>query len=437
MIIYEIRHLLRNPFKWISILLFTFAAFYALETGYQLSKKQNATIKQAIESNEKQKMQVLDWFDKNQSGPENRPWVDVKTPFWAIWHTPSLVYKAPSTMMTFSIGQAENYGFYKNTTFWSTTFDNDLSEELANPERLAIGSLDFSFVILFLLPILLIVLLYDVGGLEKERSFDKLVVVQSGKWAKWLSRRFFIYLILMGLLILLVMLVYGFRSQAIGETPLIFFQYYLLVFIYLVAWISLFFLVNLYGKGIRDQSLKMISLWILFCLLMPGFSHQVVSYKYPNIPMTEFIDAKREDSRSAFKFGYDSLKSLAITAVPDLGNTTYAKDTLLNTALVNNTASAVANHIIKPVSNDIETRMEEKNQAIQSFYIVNPIGFFMNKFNAFAQTDFYSYQDFRREIQAMIDAKTSHMAIDTWNYVVVDKEKYKEYLNTFSYDDKQ
>ena len=46
-------------------------------------------------------------------------------------------------MIVFSTGQAEQYGYYKKVTNWSTIFDNDLAEEIANPERLALGTLVF------------------------------------------------------------------------------------------------------------------------------------------------------------------------------------------------------------------------------------------------------------------------------------------------------
>ena len=70
--------------------------------------------------------------------------------------------------MVFSLGQSEQYGYYKRVTNWSTTFDSDLAEEIANPERLAIGTLDFNFVFIYLSPILLIILLFNIGGLEKD-----------------------------------------------------------------------------------------------------------------------------------------------------------------------------------------------------------------------------------------------------------------------------
>ena len=70
-------------------------------------------------------------------------------------------------MMVFSLGQSEQYGYYKRVTNWSTIFDSDLAEEIANPERMAIGTLDLNFVLIYLTPILIIILLFNIGGLER------------------------------------------------------------------------------------------------------------------------------------------------------------------------------------------------------------------------------------------------------------------------------
>ena len=70
-------------------------------------------------------------------------------------------------MMVFSVGQSEQYGYYKKVTNWSSTFDSDLAEEIANPERLALGTLDFNFVFIYLCPILITVLIFNIGGWKR------------------------------------------------------------------------------------------------------------------------------------------------------------------------------------------------------------------------------------------------------------------------------
>ena len=65
-------------------------------------------------------------------------------------------------------------------------------------ERLGNGNIDFSFLVIFCLPLLLIIMTYDIGGLEKDERFERLIDIQFGSWLRWLAIRFAFYV---GLLI--------------------------------------------------------------------------------------------------------------------------------------------------------------------------------------------------------------------------------------------
>ena len=98
--------------------------------------------------------------------------------------------------MVYSIGQAEQYGFYKRVTFWASPYDADMAEEIANPERLQTGTLDFAFVLLFLLPLLLLILLYNIKSAEAEQGFLPLIEVQTASKNAWLLARMSFYFLL-------------------------------------------------------------------------------------------------------------------------------------------------------------------------------------------------------------------------------------------------
>jgi hypothetical protein len=61
-------------------------------------------------------------------------------------------------------------------------------------------------------------------------------------------------------------------------------------------------------------------------------------------------------------------------------------------------------------------------------YYINPVGFFQNKLNEITDTDYYSFQLFRNEIQDRIDRKVSLIVSESWNKVVVDSVRYQQYL---------
>ena len=69
------------------------------------------------------------------------------------------------------LGQSEQYGYYKRVTNWSTTYDSDLAEEIANPERLAIVSLDFNFVFTYLSPIDKVFSVWPISKKYKQDGF--------------------------------------------------------------------------------------------------------------------------------------------------------------------------------------------------------------------------------------------------------------------------
>jgi ABC-2 type transport system permease protein len=428
----ELKLLLRNRFKIVAIVLFLAASVYALQTGYSLLKIHQSTIAEIEERKEKSIAQTVEWFDKEQYGPESRPWIDVRTPFWAIWNAPTWAIKEPSPMLTFGIGQAEQFAYYKNTTLWSTVFDKDLAEELANPERLAIGSLDYTFILIFLLPLLMIILLYDVGGLEKDLQFEPLIKVQSASLLPLLFVRFIFYFCLLSLLVLLPMLLYASVSGVWAGSATSFWTYYLLFAIYTFICLIIFLLINRYGKGRTDHAVKMLVVWLVFCVLVPASVHQWAGYRFPAADMTEFIDTQRDDSRSIAAFGIDSMANALIFYYPELQQTAHAQVSTWDQQKVYSGGSAFANKFIKPKANAIINEFEQKNRYIESTYWFNPISWLQNRFNAICETDYYAYDRFRMSIQAIIDAKTSRMIYDVWDDVSVDKEGYLEYVNTFN-----
>ena len=64
-----------------------------------------------------------------------------------------------------------------------------MSEEIANPERLQIGTFDFSFALLFLLPLVLMILAFNIKSNEIEQGFMSLIEVQVLSKNSWIVAR--------------------------------------------------------------------------------------------------------------------------------------------------------------------------------------------------------------------------------------------------------
>ena len=181
-----------------------------MQNGYGLFVKHNKEITAIKSTVDESISEMMNQYASIEKGEIEKPRRDPTTPYWAIWNTPSYAFKYPSPMMVFSLGQSEQYGYYKRVTNWSSVYDSDLAEEIANPERLAIGTLDFSFVFIYLTPILIIIFLFNIAGLEKDLGFDRLIYLQNISKLKWLILRFLFYFFIILLTLSIITFVYAF-----------------------------------------------------------------------------------------------------------------------------------------------------------------------------------------------------------------------------------
>jgi ABC-2 type transport system permease protein len=428
---FESFHLINSPYKIISILLYAISILYGCQTGYDLFKKHNIEIKSIKSKNADFEKKMLVQYDELEQGLIEKPRRDPTIPYWAIWNTPSYALKSPSPMIVFSTGQAEQYGYYKKVTNWSTVFDNDLAEEIANPERLALGTLDFSFVLLFLTPILLIILLFNIGGLEKDNGFDKLIYLNDFSKKSWLITRFSYYFLVLFTLICFLLIPYAVLSGVFTNELMSFFTLMVLIFLYIFLWVSIFYFINYWGKGSVDQAIKMISVWVALSIIMPGLFHQITSIKFSTNYMVDYLDVARDQRYEIFDMSTDTLQNELLESFPILKSSVYAQDTTIDKGIINRSISGLVNILNKKASGKIEKESELKNNFVRSTLLLNPIMYFQNKINEVSNADYYAYRLYRENIQNSIDKKIELILRDTWNKEEVDKERYIEYLQEF------
>ncbi|WP_334114124.1 hypothetical protein, partial [Paucihalobacter sp.] len=414
---FELKHFWRSKFKVVALLLFMVAGVYGLHNGAALYQKQSSEIESIHLKTETQKAEILDYFDKGEKGPAARSWVDVTTPFWAIWYTPIYDFKNPSSAMVYSIGQAEQYGFYKRITFWASPYDADMAQEIANPERLQTGTLDFSFVLLFLLPLLLLILVYNLKASEAEQGFLPLIEVQSASKHIWLLARLGFYVVLVFVTCLLLITYGASLTQVFNQNPQAFLQVVLYSLLYLLFWAIIFFFILKNGQTVVANTLKMVGIWLILAFVIPASVHQWVGVKHPTNLMTDFIDAQRDDRESLFALSEDEIITKLKALFPEIEQSVAAKDSTKTNMAMNRSGAALANELVKQGIAPIEYENHEKNKLISASFWLNPVTFFQNKLNSISKTHYEDYQDYRNGIQAKIDNQIKMMVLDMWNDV--------------------
>ena len=233
----ECKHFIRSPFKVIAIFLFILASVYGIHNSVSLYQTQiNEIDKIEVRVSKERQEFVKKHLAEDQSTLQNNNSRDYTSPYWALRQFPLYHFKKPSPSMVFSIGQSEQYGFYKRITFNSSPYDNDLSEEIANPERLQIGTFDFSFALLFLLPLVLMILAFNIKSNEIEQGFMSLIEVQVTSRNSWIVARvgfysFLALLISYGLILYGSLLMASLQPIKTAMVPMMLYTFFLYTFL--------------------------------------------------------------------------------------------------------------------------------------------------------------------------------------------------------------
>lgn len=429
-LLYEWKHFVRSPFKVVALLLFVLAGGYGLHNGASLYHDQLAELAVIQENMEEERQKNIAYYDEGKSGPPDRPWVDLSTPFWSIWYSGIHHFKEPSPALVYGIGQAEQYGFYKRVSFRASPYDADMTQEIANPERLQTGTLDFSFSVLFLLPLLLLILLYNLRSAEAELGFLPLIEVQTASSGRWLVSRVAFYIGVV-FVVLASLLVYGAMLTGIfAAEGKVFGQMLLYSTLYLLFWSVIYYFILWTGTSIMGNTLRMVGVWLLFAFIVPAIVHQWINIAKPANLMTDLIDATRDKAQELYDLP-DSLYEAKLDALfPEIVDSPIAKDSTKRDAAYSRSSAALVNELVKESIGPIEADNEVKNKLIRASYWFNPIVFFQNRFNTISNTHYNDYQQYRDEIQSLVDKQNRILVLDTWNGTQVDKQRYLEYQET-------
>ena len=428
----EWKHFIRSPYKVIAIFLFILASVYGIHNSvflYQTQINEIAKIEKRV-SEERQEF-IKKHLAGDLSTNQNSNSRDYTSPYWALRQFPLYHFKKPSPSMVFSIGQSEQYGFYKRITFNSSPYDNDLSEEIANPERLQIGTFDFSFALLFLLPLILMILVFNIKSNEIEQGFMSLIEVQVLSKNSWIVARvgfysFLALLISYGLILYGSLLMTSLQPIKTAMVPMM-----LYTFFYILFWSTLFLFIIIKNKNLLSIILKMSFSFILFVFVTPGIVHQLLSINYPVNLMTDIIDV-RDQRQELYGKPHDAINSQLIIIYPQIENGSIMNDSLKVKSALSQSIPALVNNLKKNKIAIVENEIQSKIDFVNKFNIINPIVFFQNRINFLSETHYDNYKAYRNDIQTLIDKQIDVLINDLWSGRKVDENRYKEYLKIFT-----
>jgi ABC-2 type transport system permease protein len=179
--------------------------------------------------------------------------------------------------------------------------------DLHNPLNLLLGNLDFSFVLIYLFPLLIIALSYNLLAEEREQGTFRLLASQTGQLRLFLLRKMGIRVATVGLC-LLFLLAY---AWGLFQVPLdaAFMAFGALSLVYVLFWFSLSAWVIAWQRSSGFNAATLLAFWVLLTIVVPTGINAFLTNQYPVPEALKVMVQQRE----GYHEKWDLDKSLTMT----------------------------------------------------------------------------------------------------------------------------
>lgn len=266
----EWKLLTRNYGQLFIIALFLCAALYAIHYGKAVIDLQERTIQYIGQRNATEQQQLVKGLDADTTTPAGKAaWINAAYPSRVRFFLNYYAIDGPSPLSRLSIGQRDVNAFYLPLN-GQNLYLQLFRSEIANPRKLLAGNFDLSFVVIYLLPLLVISFSYNLLSDEQEKGTLPLLRIQPVPLYRVIIAKGLFWFGITLVLLALVSVI-AFAWSGIPATAAASMGWWLLVTAsYTACWFSLLLLVNAFRRSSAFNALCSIGAWLLFLVVIPA-----------------------------------------------------------------------------------------------------------------------------------------------------------------------
>ena len=295
-LLFEWKNLWRSNSLKMLLLVFFGAGIYGIYFGKFEIEKQEVRMAEVQQYERQQFDSLMVWASLDTSLEKNKEkFAKAVSPIGVGWSKHFTYYFTNDTppLAGLCLGQRDLYPVYYGVNVTDLARQVNVGE-LANPMKLLTGNFDLSYVIVFLLPLLLIALFYNLYAGEQEGGTLSLLQSQSIHLNFiLLSKGFLRFLIVLGGAFLLLILGFMLQGISILEQSNLFFQWFFIVFIYILIWALLMTGIIALKKGAALSAILGLGVWLIFTLITPALINLSATASKPLPNRAEIIHSVR------------------------------------------------------------------------------------------------------------------------------------------------
>jgi ABC-2 type transport system permease protein len=389
---HEWRSLVADRTLWVIVPLFAVIIGYGVYNGAAWVRFQHATLRAAAEEEAARYAKAKQEIAEIERGKQVATFTNPRFPSVASGRVgPRYALLPPAPLAALSVGQSDLYPYYFKVTQQSRqTFLNN--DEIENPSNLLAGRFDLAFAIIYLYPLLILALSYNLLSAEREQGTLALKLAQPVALHTFVTGK----VLLRAGVVLVLALGFSLLAFLLGGAPLAGTFWRLLLWVGVVAaygafWFALALIVNAFGKNSATNALALAGLWLVFVVIVPALLNVAVTTAYPVPSRVEMIQATRRASAEATAKG-SQLLAKYFEDHPELtaGGQADPSDFYTRSIAVQNETE----RLIQPVLDHFDRQVAGQQALVDRFRFLSPAIVTQAALNDLAGTGVARYRHF-------------------------------------------
>ncbi|MEM9324692.1 MAG: DUF3526 domain-containing protein [Bacteroidota bacterium] len=395
---FEWRNLWRSHTLKVLLLVVLCAGVYGIYFGKFEVDKQDARIKQVQQFERQQFDSLLTWVQLDTTIAANeKKYQAAVSPTGVGWTKHFTYYLAhdPPPAAGLCLGQRDLFPAYYGFNVTDLARQVNTSE-LANPMKLLTGNFDLSYVFVFLFPLLVVALFYNLYAAEKEGGTLPMLQSQSTSLRTvLLSKGILRIKIVLGLATVLLLLGFLLQGISILDYGALFFRWLLLAYGYCLIWVALMGIVVWLRRSAALSAMIGLGVWLLFALITPAMLNLFVLANEPLPNRSEVIHTVRTLNDQNWQNPKTFVLDQFYQDNPhynDGDTTNFDKWYYASFTLLDKEANAM--------KAQFEAQVRKRNALLDQWAWMAPAAMVHEQFSALSATDRDSHLDFVQEVYA-------------------------------------
>ncbi|NUN14345.1 MAG: ABC transporter permease subunit [Myxococcales bacterium] len=288
----EWRNLRRETSAWITVSVFAALVVWAALNGRTHTDVMTQSVQEA---HSEQQQQMQQWVSALAAGDEN-----AQDAYKAGKdHVHQVVALPLSPLASISMGGLSDTVLRVSL---ASRLESTGEAHVGSPVRQATGPFDVTFVFVYLLPLVVIGLSYDLLSGERERGTLALILSQPVSLVTFtLGKAIQRALVLLGVVFTLATVAPWLAGGDLSEpgAPARLGLYLLLVAAYTTFWFAAAVAVNAWGSTSAGNALALMACWLVLIVILPGFVSVGVDVVVPQPSRIELLNLAREAAAEA------------------------------------------------------------------------------------------------------------------------------------------